>query len=231
MSRSLAGPADERSAANLAGSRPAGQLFAASARAVCRSTVSTSLAAVALLVASSPVLASYGSQVLIAVGIILAFALVAAVDDPAGPVLAASPYSLTRRCLYRLAAAGAVAAPVWLVAAVAVAWRAELSAIPTLALQTLALWIVGVGIALCVWRVSASVAPSYVAAPVLVCLTLALDALPRGWQLFNAQSWGPPWVAAQLRWIAVLVFAVSVTGLLLRDAMDQRPRSSANRFG
>jgi hypothetical protein len=227
MSRTLFGPwlrTAEVSAPDGAAARAAGPLLAASARAVWHRAFGAPVtAALVLLAASWPVLGTHGPQVLIAVTVVLAFALLAAVDDPAGPVLAASPYSLTRRCMYRLAAAVAIAAPVWLLAAATVAWRADGISVRAFALQAAALWTIGVGIALYVWRSSASVSPSYVAGPVLLSVTMGSDALPRGWQLFNAQTWGPPWIAAQLRWTALLVLAVALIMLLLRDALDRRP--------
>jgi hypothetical protein len=63
---------------------------------------------------------------------------------------------------------------------------------------------------------------------VLLSVTLALDALPRGWQMFDTQTWGPPWIATQLRWLAVLIIAVATVSLLLRDAMDHKAPSPAN---
>jgi hypothetical protein len=210
--------------------RPATALFAASARAVLGRAVDVPLlAALALTAATWPVLDSYGPQVLIAVAVVLAFALISAIDDPEGPVLDATPYSPTRRSLFRVGAAGAAVVPVWLVAAVAVAWRTDRVSIPVLGLQTAALWAVGVAVAVGVRRVSASVSPSYVSTPVLLSVTLALDALPRGWQMFDAQAWGPPWIATQLRWLAVLAVAVALVTLLLRDAMDHHPRATRQR--
>jgi hypothetical protein len=208
-----------------ANARPSAQLFRASARATySRALGLPLLAALALTAATWRVLDAYGAQILIGVAVVLGSALVSAIDDPEGLILDATPYSTTRRTLFRIAAAGAAVVPVWLVAAAAVAWRTDGASIPVLSLQTAALWAVGVGVALTVRRVSASVTPSYVATPVLLSVTLAGDALPRGWQMFDAQSWGPPWIASQLRWSAVLVVAVALTTLLLTDAMD-RPRA------
>jgi hypothetical protein len=201
--------------------RPSTALFAASARAVFGRAVDVPLlAALALTAATWSVLDSYGPQVLIAVAVVLAIALISAIDDPEGPVLDATPYSPTRRSLFRVGAAGAVVVPVWLLAAAAVAWRTDKVSIPVLSLQTAALWAVGVAVAVGVRRASASVSPSYVATPLLLSVTLALDALPRGWQMFDAQPWGPPWIATQLRWLAVLIIAVPLVIFLLRDAMD-----------
>jgi hypothetical protein len=72
-------------------------------------------------------------------------------------------------------AAGTEVVPGWLVAAVAVARRAERVSIPVLSLQTAALSALGVAVAVGVRRASASVSPSYVATPVLLSVTPALD--------------------------------------------------------
>jgi hypothetical protein len=205
--------------------RAAGELFAASARAVYDQAVGLPvIAALVLIGATWRILDAYGAQVLIGVAVVLGFALVSAIDDPERSILAATAYSPTRRSLFRVAAAVAIITPLWLAAAAAVAWRADGVPIRTLALQTATLWAVGVAVAVTVSYASASVSPSYIATPALLALTLAADALPRGWQMFNAQTWGPPWAAAQLRWTAVLALAFAVIALLLRDPMDQRPQ-------
>ena len=75
-------------------------LLRASARAVYGQGIGLPVgAAIALTAATYPVLGSYGSQVLTGVTAILAFGLVCAVDDPAAGILAATPYSPTRRSL------------------------------------------------------------------------------------------------------------------------------------
>lgn len=209
--------------------RTAGELLRASARAVYGQGIGLPVGAAILLVALTyPVLDSYGSQVLTGVTAILAFGLVCAVDDPAAGILAATPYSPTRRSLCRITAAVAVLVPVWLAAAAVVAVRADGLSMRMLGLEALTLWTLAVAVALGVGRASSSVAPSYVATPVLLGVILAAGNLPPGWEMFDAQPWGPPWIAAQLRWLAALLTASAVAAMLLRDPLDRQPPGAAN---
>jgi hypothetical protein len=57
---------------------------------------------------------------------------------------------------------------------------------------------------------------------VLLAGALVVNGLPRGWALMAQQTWGPPWLAAHLRWAAVLLAGVGLAALLLRDAFDRR---------
>lgn len=196
-------------------------VLAASARAVDGAGLRLPVAAALVLVAAtSAVTDSYGVQVLGAVGVLLGFALQAAVDDPERSILAAAPYSLASRSLHRVAVATALALPVWLVAA-GVA-RVHTSSIPvaSMALQVVVIWGLAVAIGVGVCRASPSPSPSYLATPVLLGLVLIAHVLPRQWQIFDAQPWGPPWIAAQLRWCGLLLVAVGLVTLLLREPMD-----------
>jgi hypothetical protein len=198
------------------------ELFVASARAVRRGAVGGPVVAAMLLsLLTVPVLDDgYALQVLRGVGVVLGLAVVVAVDDPAATVLAASPYSAARRTLARLAAVVAIAAPVWSMAAALAAWRADVP-VAGVALETVAWWTMALAIAATIWRRTGSLAASYVAGPVLLGLALATDGLPRAWALLAGQTWGPPWEAAQLRWVAVLLAGSGVAALALRDPLDR----------
>jgi hypothetical protein len=200
-----------------------GELLLASARAVRRAAVVGPLgAAVVLVGVATPVLDDgYAMPALRGVSALLAMAVLVTVDDPAGRVLAASPYPLRTRTLARLAAVLAAAVPVWLLAAAVVAWRADVP-VGGLAVEAVALCGVGLAVAGTVAWVSGSLGPSFVAGPVLLGLLLLTYGLPRDWALVQSQTWGAPWVAAQLRWAALLLGAVGLLGLALRDPLEAR---------
>jgi hypothetical protein len=198
------------------------ELFAASARALRRDAVTGPVVvAVLLLVLTLPVLDDgYALHALRGVGVVLGLAVVVAVDDPAGAVLAASPFSAARRTAARVAVVLTVAVPVWWGAAGLVAWRADVP-VAGVALETVGWWTLGLALAAGVWRGSGSLSPSYVAGPVLLGLALAAGVLPRAWALLAEQTWGPPWEAAQIRWLAVLLAGAGLVAWALRDPLDQ----------
>ena len=211
--------------------RSSGVVLVASARAVDGAGLRLPVAAALVLVAvTSTVTDSYGVQVLGAVGVLLAFTLQAAVDDPERSILAAAPYSLGSRSLHRVVASATLAVPVWLVAAGTVEWRTPSAPVAALGLQAVVIWCLAVAIGAGVWRASASPSPSYVASPVLLGLVLVAHVLPRRWQIFDAQAWGPPWIAAQLRWCGLLLLAIGLVILLLTEpmvALTKRPQASS----
>jgi hypothetical protein len=198
------------------------ELLGASARALHRgAVVGPVLAATVLAVLAVPVLDDgWALHVLRGVGVVLGLAVVVAVDDPAGVVLAASPHSAAKRTLARAVVVLAVALPVWSTAAVLARWKAEVP-VGAVALETAGWWVLGLAVAAAVWRVSGTLSPSYVAGPALLGLALAADGLPRAWALLAQQTWGPPWEAAHLRWVAVLLAGTAVAAWALRDPLDR----------
>jgi hypothetical protein len=205
-------------------------LYAASARAVRGPGLRLPVLAALLLLAAIPVVAeSYTAQMLPAVTVVLAFALQSALDDPERSILAAAPCSLARRSLTRVAAVTLRVVPLWVAAATLVRRRVGTVPFDALGLQALTIWTVGVAVAVWVWRASGATTPSYVAAPVLLGMVLVGHVLPARWQVFEAQPWGPPWVAAQLRWCALLLVGTASLVLLLADDMDRRPRATPAR--
>lgn len=198
------------------------ELYAASARALRRDAVGGPVVVAALLaLLTLPVIDDgYALQVLRGVGVVLGLAVVVAVDDPAGTVLAASPFSAARRTLARVAVVLAVAVPVWCGAAGLVAWRADVP-VAGVALETAGWWTLGLALSAGIWRRSGTLSPSFVAGPVLLGLVLAADGLPRGWALLAGQTWGPPWEAAHLRWLAVLLAGAGLVAWALRDPLDE----------
>lgn len=167
-------------------------------------------------------------QVLRGVGVLLACAWVATMDDPSGEVVAASPYPRHERSLMRATAGAFVVLPVWVLAATV----AELSFDPTpvwgLSLEALAMGVGGlaIGAGLRAWTVHYSA--SYLAVIGVVVLAIGTNAMPRGWAMVQGQSWGPPWEAAQIRWAALLLLVVGVFAAAVRDPMSS-PGSNRSR--
>lgn len=152
-------------------------------------------------------------------GALLACVLIAAVDDPSGEVLAASPYPRAARVGARVALAAALVVPVWAFASLLVHWRQPWFPVWPVALEALGLAVVGVALAagLRAWRDLHK--PSHLAAILLLAMMAALGAMPR-WYVLNAeQTWGPPWHAAHLRWVAVTMFGIALVAAALRDPL------------
>jgi hypothetical protein len=180
--------------------------------------------AVLLVVATSSVLdEGYGMRVLRGVGVLLACALVTAVDDPSGEVVAASPFPRVVRTAARVLAGTVVVATCWLAAAVLVEWRAP--GVPVLGLGVEALALAGLGLAVATglraWRDQHT--PAHVALVAVVALAFLSSALPRWYALQQGQTWGPPWQAAQIRWAGLLLLAAGMVTLALRDPLAGGP--------
>ena len=165
-------------------------------------------------------------QVLRGVGILLACAWVATMDDPSGEVVAASPYSRRVRSLVRATAGAFVVLPVWGLAATVAEARFEPTPVWGLSLEALAMGVGGlaIGAGLRAWTVHYSA--SYLGVIGVVVLAIGAHALPRDWAMVQEQVWGPPWEAAQIRWLALLLLVVGVLAAALRDPIDG-PRVSA----
>ena len=163
----------------------------------------------------------YGMQVLRGVGVLLACGWVSTMDDPMGEVAAASPYSRRARSLTRAGAGMVVVLTVWVACATLVQVRAEAVPVLRLGLEALALGFAGVALAAGLRFWAGHLQPSYVAVPGLVVLAVAINALPRGWDMMPAQVWGPLWEAAQVRWIALLLLGVGGLAAALRDPLTR----------
>jgi hypothetical protein len=83
---------------------------------------------------------------------------------------------------------------------------------------------VAIGAGLRAWTGQHS--PSYLAVIGLLATALSTGMLPRGWTMVQEQIWGPPWQAAQLRWAALLLVAVGVLVLALRDPLHRAPTAA-----
>ena len=155
-------------------------------------------------------------------GVLAACVLIAAVDDPSGEVLAAAPYSRAARVGARLAVALGIGVPLWALAGVLAHLREPSLPVLALAVEALALSAVGIAVAIGLrcWRDLHR--PSQLAAIVLLATYAALGAAPRWYALEVAQTWGPPWVAAHLRWSALAVLGGAVVVAALRDPLDRR---------
>ena len=205
---------------------PAVAILGASWWLVRRPGLLVPVAAACVLVAlTGPVLDDgYGVQVLRGAGVLLACALVSSTDDPAGEVLAASPYPRWLRTTARVLSAALVVVTAWAAQAVLVEWRAPDVPVLGLGLEGLAFGMAGLGIGagLRAWRDQH--APSYLAAAALLGLALITNVAPRWYALQQGQTWGPPWEAAQIRWAALLLVAAGVVGLALRDPLERLRR-------
>lgn len=156
-------------------------------------------------------------QVLRGVGILLACGWAATLDDPSGEVAGASPYPRAVRSLFRITAGALVVLPVWTVAAVAADLQFDPTPVWGLTLETLAISVGGLAIGAGLRAWAEQLTPSHLAVVGVVVLAVAINALPRGWVMVQTQVWGPPWEAAQLRWLALLLLAAGILTLALRD--------------
>jgi hypothetical protein len=198
-------------------------LLAASARAVRGHGTRLPVIAALVFLCLIPAIAQpYVPLALPAVTVVLAFALQVAIDDPARSILAATPYSPARRSLNRVAAVAVIVVPIWLIVAAVVQLRVGTPPAWSSGLQAVSIWTTGLAVAVGASRTSASTTPSYRASPFLVGMVLVAHALPPSWQMFDAQPWGPPWTAAQLRWLATLMIAVGLLTVSLSDPMSRR---------
>jgi len=174
-------------------------------------------AALVLTLATVPWQDVYGSRVVHGVAILLACALVAATDDPAGEVVAAAPVPRHVRTLSRVLAVLAVVVPVAVVAVVVARLRSPFVPVGVTVLELVGYAALGValGTALRAW--AGLLRPSYVAVVGVLLLALGTYALPRGWVMLEPQPWGRPYDAAVIRWAGLIVLALGVMGLALRD--------------
>jgi hypothetical protein len=159
--------------------------------------------------------------------ILLACAVAGTIDDPASEIAAASRYPRRTRVAARLAVGLAIVVPVYLAGALVAQLRFAPTPQTLMLLEAVgyAVAAVAIGAGLLAWR--AQFMPSYAASVGLLGVALATYLLPREWAMVDAQTWGPPWTAAVLRWTALIIFALGILGAALRDpALAGRRRAS-----
>ena len=179
-------------------------------------------AALVLSLATLPWQDEYGTRVLHGVAVLLACALTAATDDPAGEVVAAAPVPRHVRTLHRVIVASAVVVPVAVVAVVVARLRSPFVPLGVTVLEVVGYAALGValGTALRAW--AGLLRPAYAAVVGMLLLALVSYALPRGWVMLEPQPWGRPYDAALIRWAGLIVLALGVVGLALRDPAGRR---------
>jgi hypothetical protein len=187
--------------------------------------VPAGLALLLVLATASVLDDGYAMRVLRGVGVLLACALVSAVDDPSGEVVAAAPVPRWERTGLRVLAATAVVVPAWCLAAGVVVWRTVGVPVLGLGLEALALAALGLAVAtgLRAWRDQH--VPSHAAVVAVAAIAFLTGALPRWYAMQQEQTWGPPWEAAQIRWFAVLLVGAGLVTLALRDPIARGRRT------
>jgi hypothetical protein len=202
-------------------------LLAASWLAVRRGPLLLPAGAAVLLVAATAPWQDSGHAVpvLNGVAVLAACAWVATLDDPAGEVVAASPYSRMRRTLLRMAAGLVVVLPVLALGASVAELRFAPTPLLPAAFEAVGYALAGaaLGAALRAWR--GILAPAYPALIALLALVLITYWLPDSWNMVDPQPWGPPLVAALIRWTALALLALGVLALALRDPAEGRSPS------
>jgi hypothetical protein len=179
--------------------------------------------AVALTGATAGVLdEGYGLRVLRGAGVLLACAWAMTTEDPAGEVATATPYGRRRRTLVRIGVGAAVLAPVVLLVAAFVQWRAPDVPVVAVGVESLVLGLVGLalGTGLRAWRDLHH--PAHAAALGVVACAFLSGAAPRWYALHQEQTFGPPWEAAQIRWLALLLVVAGLLALAVRDPLADR---------
>ncbi len=155
-------------------------------------------------------------------GLLLACAWLAAVDEPSTEVANASPHPGAVRLAHRVGAVGLVVVPVWTAASVLVRWRDPGVPTASLTLEFVSLSVVGVAIAAGLRARRHGDPQAHLAAAALVVGFGAAQAMPRWYALFAGQTWGPPFVAAHLRWAAVLLLGTAIIAAAVRDPLERR---------
>jgi hypothetical protein len=145
--------------------------------------------------------------------VLLALSCCAALDDPAAPLLAASPTRLWRRRARHAGVTLVPAALLWLVAFVITSPPSDASA--GLALEAAALLAFVLTTALVAQRFGMH-EPGTVAGSVTVAAFLALIGLPHSITLFTPLD-DPSWHAIHQRWAGLLAALVVVAAAALRD--------------
>lgn len=173
-------------------------------------------AAVVLVSATLPWQDGYSVLVLHGVALLVAAAVASSTDDPSADVAAATPHPRHVRTLGRLLVALAVAVPAYLAAAGVAELRAQQTPLQSLMVEAVVLVLAAAAIGTAL-RDRGVHAPAYPAGLGVLLLAFALEWLPRGWAMIDPQTWGPPWQAALLRWLALGLLCVAVLLRALRE--------------
>jgi hypothetical protein len=154
------------------------------------------------------------------VAVVLATGVVALVDDAAANVLAPAPVTLAWRSGVRFATAALAVAVPW---SVALLWVRPGYLAAGLTLECAALTAVALTVTVGVARWSDAREPSVVAGPAVLGAAAFGALLPQRWAMFATPGSG--WAVAHARWAVVLVVAVALLAVLVRDPAARRVRS------
>jgi hypothetical protein len=172
-----------------------------------------------VLVTWSALAGPAAAYVMLGVAVLLSCGLASTLDDPAGEVLAASPYPRSVRVGARVAGGLAVVVPAWVVVAVVVHQRQPVPGPSALSLgdaglQALVLGLVAVAVGAAGLAWTGSLVPSTGASVVVVVVALAAGALPARLGLGGV---------AQIRtgWLVVALLACLVVHGALRDPLHR----------
>jgi hypothetical protein len=199
-------------------------LLSASWRVVAQPPVLVPVGVALLLtLAVAPQLdAGHADHLRLGIATLLACALAATAEDPAAEVTAAAPRARWARCGGRLLLGFAVAAPVAVTAWLLIAAQAPAAATSGLAVQGLALLLIGPAVGFGMWAWSDAARPTYAAIVGVLCVSFALWLLPTTWSVIDVQQWGPPWEAALIRWSALVLLTCAVVATAWRDPLTRR---------
>jgi hypothetical protein len=188
--------------------------------AVRRGQLVVPLAAASLLVVATLPWADQAPAVMHGVAVLVACAFASALDDPTGDVATAAPVRRVTWTWARLAAVGAAALPVLLVATLVARLRFAPLPLAVVLAEAAGYLLAAVAVA-AVLRARRTFLPSYPAVAGVLVVALVTYAMPRGWTMVGPQPWGPPYEAALWRWLGFGLVLLAVLGLAVRDPLDR----------
>lgn len=186
--------------------------------AVRRGQLVVPLAAASLLVVATLPWQERATSVMHGVAVLVACAFASALDDPSGDVATAAPVRRATWTWARLAAVGAAALPVLLVATLVARLRFTPLPLAVVLAEAAGYLLAAVAVA-AVLRARRTFLPSYPAVAGVLVVALVTYAMPRGWTMVDPQPWGPPYEAALWRWLGFALLAAGLLAAAVRDPL------------